>query len=116
MQASESTSRGMSAASYQEATKQFAIYSEDKALEYLTLGLTSEAGEVAGKVAKFIRDKTELDTLIDGVSKEIGDTLWMISQLCNTLGLDMEQCMQENITKLSSRRDRGVLSGSGDER
>ena len=116
MQASESTSRGMSAASYQEATKQFAIYPSEKAIEYLALGLSSEAGEVCGKVKKFIRDKTELEDLIESLNAELSDVLWYISQLCNTLGLSLEDVMQYNIDKLQSRAYRNKLGGSGDER
>ena len=101
---------------YQKATNQFAIYPEDKAIEYLALGLVSEAGEVAGKVKKFIRDKTELDALIDSVAAEIGDVMWYISELCNTLELPLEALLQENIDKLQSRADRNKIGGSGDNR
>ena len=33
---------------YQKLTRETAIYPKEQALVYLTLGLTSEAGEVAG--------------------------------------------------------------------
>ena len=79
----------MQASEYQEATKQFAIYPEHLALEYLTLGLVSEAGEVAGKVKKFIRDKTDVAHLAVELSAELGDVCWYLSQLCNTFGLDL---------------------------
>ena len=106
----------MQASEFQEATKQFAIYPSEKAIEYLALGLVSESGEVAGKVKKFIRDKTDLDTLIESLNAELSDVLWYISQLCNTLGLSLEDVMQYNIDKLSDRASRNKLSGSGDER
>ena len=106
----------MQAKEFQEQTKQFAIYPNDKALEYLTLGLVSEAGEVAGKVKKFIRDKAELSDLIDGVGSEISDVMWYLSQLCNTLGLSLEDVMQYNIDKLTDRAKRNMIGGSGDTR
>lgn len=65
---------------------------------------------------KFIRDKSEVDTLIGAVSAEIGDVMWYVSQLCNTLGLSLEDVMEENINKLQSRAERNKLGGSGDTR
>lgn len=106
----------MQASEYQERTKTFAIYPQHQALEYLALGLVSEAGEVAGKVKKFIRDKTDVASLAKDLSAELGDVCWYISQLCNTFGLDLEEVLQDNITKLASRAERGKIQGSGDER
>lgn len=106
----------MQASEFQEATKQFAIYPEEKAIEYLALGLSSEAGEVCGKVKKFIRDKTDLDNLIESLNAELSDCLWYVSQLCNTLGLSLEDVMQYNIDKLTDRASRNKLGGSGDIR
>lgn len=106
----------MQAKEYQESTKQFAIYPEDKAIEYLALGLSSEAGEVCGKVKKFIRDKTDVDSLIESVNAELGDVMWYVSQMCNTLGLSLEDVMQYNIDKLLDRAERDRLGGSGDQR
>jgi NTP pyrophosphatase (non-canonical NTP hydrolase) len=47
---------------------------------------------------------------------ELSDILWYISSICDTLGLKMEDVATYNIEKLKSRRDRGVLHGSGDNR
>lgn len=87
-------------------------------LSYCTLGLCGEAGEVANKVKKVIRDhngvmSTEFKTAIKG---ELGDCLWYISQMCEELGFTLEDVAQANIEKLQSRQDRGVIGGSGDER
>lgn len=106
----------MQASEYQERTKEFAVYPEDRALHYLALGLAEEAGEVAGKVGKYFRDGSDIDDMAEQVFKESGDVLWMLSQLANLLGYTLEECMQNNINKLTSRRDRKVLSGSGDDR
>ena len=87
------------------------------ALTYDGLGL-GEAGEVQGKIKKIIRDNggyisAESKEAIKG---ELSDVLWYISSMCDTLGIKMEDVATYNIEKLKSRRDRGVLHGSGDNR
>lgn len=98
---------------YQEATRETAIYPKEQALVYLTLGLTSEAGEVAGKVKKMIRDGgiNVMDTI-----DEIGDVFYYLARLCDELNISAEEVLQKNITKLLDRKARGVLGGSGDKR
>tara|TARA_B100000700_G_scaffold322040_1_gene422643 strand:+ start:3021 stop:3350 length:330 start_codon:yes stop_codon:yes gene_type:complete len=85
---------------------------------YPTLGLAGEAGEVAEKVKKVIRDRkgkfTESDK--DSIKKELGDVLWYIAQLGSEIGFDLNSIAEANLQKLSSRFDRGVIGGSGDER
>lgn len=85
---------------------------------YPALGLSEEAGEVCGKFAKILRDKngdlTENDK--NEISKEIGDCMWMIAEICTVLGLKLHEVMEQNINKLESRKQRNVLSGSGDNR
>lgn len=103
---------------YQEQAGTTAIYTADTAIQYLALGLASEAGEVAGKVKKVLRDKDgqfDADD-IGNLLKEAGDCLWYIAMLCDELGVDMGYIASDNLTKLASRRERGVLGGSGDER
>lgn len=117
---------------YQEATQKFAVYPKAFAMEYLSLGLASEAGEVAGKMSKLIRgDYTEVADAPEGerqpmrinvedfqqnVKKELGDVLYMVSQICNEMEWSMGEVMQANIDKLSDRLKRDVIKGSGDER
>lgn len=103
---------------YQNTTGMTAIYPEDKALEYLSLGLVSEAGEVAGAVKKVIRDDDGVLThkSVDNLVAEIGDVLWYISELCTTLRVELGDVADENIQKLLDRQRRGVLKGSGDKR
>lgn len=85
---------------------------------YPTLGLTNEAGEVAGKIKKIFRDKggnfgaEELEAL----KSELGDVLWYIAQVCTELGLSLDDIAQINITKLHDRLNRGVIQGDGDNR
>ena len=85
---------------------------------YPTLGLTGEAGEVADKVKKVLRDQQgvfDLDTR-QAIMLELGDVLWYVAQLASELGFDLEDVAQANLDKLASRASRGQISGSGDQR
>ena len=85
---------------------------------YPTLGLTGEAGEVAEKVKKVLRDKGgDFDAeAVAAISKELGDVLWYCAVLADELGLDLDTIAANNLEKLASRQIRGQLQGSGDER
>lgn len=86
-------------------------------LVYPVLGLTGEAGEVAEKLKKVIRDQDgELGAAREQIVKELGDVLWYIAACCHELGVSMEDVAQKNLEKLESRAARGVLHGSGDDR
>ena len=85
-------------------------------LKYLLLGLNEEAGEAAGKLKKFERDNTSTEKLKEDLKKELGDALWYITDIATVLGLTLEQVAQGNLDKTSSRKERGVISGSGDNR
>lgn len=109
----------MLASDYQKATDDFAIYDKENAIDYLILGLVSEAGEVAGKMAKYYRGDygdEPFPKLSEDVDKEIGDCLWMISQYCNETNTTIGALMEMNIAKLKDRRERGKIQGNGDER
>lgn len=82
------------------------------------LGLVEESGEVAGKFKKLIRDKHGIITPEDKeiISKELGDVLWYVSSIAHLLDLDMNTIAQGNLDKLFSRKARGVIKGSGDNR
>ena len=98
---------------YQTQALTTAIYPEDNRILYPALGLTNEAGEVAGKVKKIIRDGnvTHWD-----VAKEIGDVLWYAAVLAHDLGFTLEEIAKDNLNKLAARAARGALKGSGDDR
>lgn len=85
---------------------------------YPVEGLTEEAGEVAGKFAKAIRDENGIisDKRKTEIIKELGDVMWFVAELCTLLDADLEIVMQLNIAKLADRAKRGVISGSGDNR
>jgi NTP pyrophosphatase (non-canonical NTP hydrolase) len=103
---------------YQKLALQSAIYPKDNAIIYPVLGLVGEAGEVAEKVKKILRDKGGIfsDTDKAEIVKELGDVLWYIAATCNDLGYSLAYCARLNTDKLSSRKERNVLQGSGDNR
>jgi len=103
----------MTAEFYEMKAAQTAIFPKEKALEYLALGLTSEAGEVAGKVKKLIRDDKGDKKAI---ASEIGDVLWYCAMLAKETEVPLNDIMKENLKKLHSRKERGTLKGSGDDR
>jgi len=104
---------------YQTTSRQTAIYpNADNNFIYPTLGLSGEAGEVADKIKKVIRDNNGemTDEIRMNLSKELGDVLWYVAQLATELGLKLDDVAAGNIEKLLSRKERGVLHGNGDER
>jgi len=104
---------------YEKLAGQTAIFPEDKALEYLALGMTSEAGEVAGKVKKLIRDGEDVEGFEMkklAIASEIGDVLWYCAMMAKEVGVPLNDIMKENLKKLHGRKERGTLQGSGDNR
>jgi len=83
-------------------------------MPYMTLGLAGEAGEVANKAKKVIRDGTVFDP--EDLAKELGDILWYLACLAYIHNITLEDIGNKNLKKLADRKARGVLSGSGDNR
>lgn len=103
---------------YQKRALETALYPNEAKIVYPTLGLTGEAGEVADKVKKVIRDNNgdfSAEKCLE-LAKELGDVLWYISALANDLGYTLEEIGELNNKKLSSRKERGVINGNGDNR
>ena len=104
---------------YQRESRKTALYPEvgNNAI-YPTLGLVGEAGEVADKVKKILRDKKGVfdKNSKDAIKFELGDVLWYISQLSSELGYELEEVANANLEKLNSRKNRGTIHGSGDDR
>ena len=103
---------------YQQVAKTTAIYPREQAIIYPTLGLTGEAGEVANKVKKIIRDGTNKnnESLVQEISSEIGDCLWYISVLADDIGVKLSDIANSNLEKLENRKKKGTIHGSGDDR
>ena len=114
--------RGMSnitATEYQRQAAETAIFPKHQALEYLTLGLTGEAGEIANKVKKLIRDGADVEGYNDKlqqIAMELGDVLWYCAMLANEVDANLGRVMEANLHKLADRKSRGVIGGSGDNR
>lgn len=92
--------------------------SEFRDLLHWVLGINGEAGEIAEKVKKIIRDKAGevSDKDKEEMAAEVGDVLWYLAVFAHHLGVPFEQIAQANLDKLQSRQARGVLGGSGDNR
>lgn len=107
---------------YQSGARRTALYPKEARVLYPTLKLAGEAGEVAEKLGKLMRDEgwtpgTPLTSAqTEALSKELGDVLWYVANLAADLGLELGAVAHLNLEKLASRQARGVLHGSGDDR
>ena len=119
----------MNASEYQGKAHDFASYG-DNAM-YPALGLAEEAGEVCGKVAKFIRHnngmtpqdaeesssplmRDEVANFRTALMSELSDVMWMLAEIATLNGLDLDKIMEYNIVKLTERKSKGLIDGSGD--
>lgn len=103
---------------YQNGALVTAVYPKEQHIIYPTIGLAGEAGEVADKVKKVMRDN---GSNFDAESRrqialELGDVAWYVATLAHDIGYTLEEVCQMNLTKLASRQQRNKLHGSGDER
>lgn len=105
---------------YQKESRKTALYPRvvGATFVYPTLGLVGEAGEIAEKVKKIFRDSNSemSEEQRKAILLELGDVLWYVAQLATELGADLNDVAEKNLEKLFSRKDRGVLHGSGDAR
>ncbi len=107
---------------YQRGALRTAKYPEAARLLYPALKLAGEAGEVAEKLGKLMRDEGWRpglpldDAQRDALAKELGDVLWYVAVLAHDLGVPLEAVASANLAKLADRAARGVLGGSGDDR
>lgn len=99
---------------YESFVKELAARDGDPWLVECALGLGGEAGEVQEKIKKLFRDGA--NPLDNGLLGELGDTLYYLTALANHFDLTLEDVMRENMAKLYSRKERGVLKGSGSDR
>ncbi len=82
------------------------------------MGVAGEAGEVVEKWKKIVayKDGKISDEDLGELKKELGDVVWYIAVLADSLGLSFDEVMQLNVDKLADRQRRGVLKGGGDNR
>ncbi len=86
---------------------------EERSLAIMALGMAGESGEVLEHIKKAIRDN-KLDK--EELKKELGDAIFYWARICEFFGLEPSDVLDANITKLESRKARGVLRGDGDNR
>ena len=88
------------------------------AMMYLALGVTSEAGEIADKIKKIIRNDNGVvsEEKREAIKAEIGDVLWYLSQLARHFNYSFSEVAKSNIEKLSDRAKRKVIASDGDNR
>jgi len=105
---------------YQKASNLTSQYPKKKEIEWLypVLGLAGESGEVVEKFKKIFRDKNNKITQKDKqeIGKELGDVLWYVAQICEVIGLDMNDVAKLNLKKLLDRKKRNKIKGDGDNR
>ncbi len=108
---------------YQKRAKKYDFFEptgslKDAGFIEKALGLTGEAGEVADKIKKIIRDKDGKISDEDraAVAKELGDTLWYLAAIARYLDIPLSEVAKGNIEKLESRYQRNKLHGEGDNR
>ena len=119
----------MNALEYQSEAHDCAAYGDSAMCP--ALGLAEEAGEVCGKIAKFIRhnngmtpqdaEESSSPLMRDEVAKfrtalmsELSDVMWMVAEIATLNGLGLDEIMEYNIVKLTERRSKGLIDGSGD--
>lgn len=105
---------------YQKKALETALYTEKLKIIYPALGLGNEAGEVMGKIKKWLRgddgDGVMSEERKEAIKGELGDVLWYLTMLAHDLNLSLDDVAKSNIDKLQSRKNRGVLQGDGDKR
>jgi NTP pyrophosphatase (non-canonical NTP hydrolase) len=99
---------------YNDFVKSMKVYPSKHAIVYPALGLSGESGEIAEKIKKWLRGDRELDEAL--LALEVGDVMWYVVSLADDLGYTLQEVIDLNVEKLSSRKERGVLKGSGDNR
>jgi NTP pyrophosphatase (non-canonical NTP hydrolase) len=116
----------MTLSEYQSHAGETAMYAEkidpligeDRRFLYIALCLAGEAGEVANKAKKILRDRGgSLDAeMRDELAGELGDILWYLARFAEEIGVPLEEIASRNLTKLADRKSRAVLQGAGDRR
>lgn len=103
---------------YELLTRADEVKAHDPAMIAKILGLVGEAGEVAEKFKKIVRDKQGVinDEDKKETAKELGDVLWYVAVIADYLNVSLEEVATANLDKLSSRKARGTQHGSGDNR
>jgi NTP pyrophosphatase (non-canonical NTP hydrolase) len=102
---------------YQKIVQATKIYPADAVYTYAALGLASEAGEVAGKIKKYVRgDYPTIEPIRDKIIDELGDVLWYVTALAIELNTTLDEIQKRNKEKLIARLEKNTIKGEGDNR
>src|SRR5580704_14429403 len=106
---------------YQKLATRTAEFKDKQAefeLLYLGLGITSEAGEVADKIKKVLRNDNGVmsEEKRQALKFELGDVIWYVSQIARVLNFEFSDVAQANVDKLADRAKRNVIKSDGDYR
>jgi NTP pyrophosphatase (non-canonical NTP hydrolase) len=110
--------RDMKFSEYEQTAKETAIYPSTHRILYPALGMAGEAGEVANKVKKIIRDGVDAqpEDWRTQLAGEIGDVLWYCAALAHDINIPLSVIAAQNRDKLLARKEKGTIQGSGDDR
>lgn len=102
---------------YEDIVRLTKVYPESAKYIYAALGLSSESGEVAGKIKKFVRgDYDSISDIRENIIDELGDVLWYVTALAMELETSLDEIKERNATKLVNRLKRNKILGEGDYR
>ena len=101
---------------YQERAKETAMYPSklDGGFYYTALALAGEVGELLNKIKKIARDNIQIPR--EEIISELGDILWYLSETARNFNISLEEVAEYNLKKIRSRKEKGTLQGSGDNR
>lgn len=100
------TIRPLTLDTFQDRAMNTAVYPKLHGREYVILGLTSEAGEVAGARKKVLRDGINRDALI---KEELGDVMWYVAAVAHEYGWTLSEVAEGMIAKLQKRSQDGTV-------
>ncbi len=105
---------------YQKKALTTASYDKKYKILYPALGLGNEAGEVLGKIKKWLRGDDGKGKISSerkqAIKDELGDVLWYVATLSHDLDIKLNDVAVGNVEKLKSRKERGAIKGDGDKR
>jgi NTP pyrophosphatase (non-canonical NTP hydrolase) len=101
---------------YQDQAMETAVYPPENGITYAILGLTNEAGELAGALKKHLRGDYDQVEMKRRVIDELGDVLWYAASVAEELELDLEVVARANLSKLAARAAKNGIRGDGENR
>lgn len=84
------------------------ITPEQANLLHMGVGVSGESGELLDAIKKHVIYQKPLD--VENVKEELGDLLFYMSNLMQSVGLSFEEVLQHNVDKLSVRYSSGSYS------